>query len=294
MDILVIDDNAQVRKMLSSYLIKNGHIVEMANDGKQGWDLIDRVKGDYDLIFTDIKMPVMNGLELLEKIRAANLDIPVIIMTGYAVIELTLKAFKLGAYDFLTKPFEFKPLLATLDKIESLKVSKQEMVNISKFYSATVEFTIPSKTGLLKSLIPNLQSHFKPLCDFYRVDSHAIASCLFETTRNAIVYGNLGLDPSLKEQSIDRFNDMIIEREAMPEYSEKQVNIRAELSSKELRFLVADQGSGFDTSNVPMFDENMKTLPSERGMFIVSSNMDEVSWNEKGNEITMVKRMGRE
>ena len=89
MDILVIDDNAQVRKMLSSYLIKNGHVVEMANDGKQGWDMIERVNGQYDLIFADIKMPVMNGLELLEKIHAKQLDIPVIIMTGYAVIELT-------------------------------------------------------------------------------------------------------------------------------------------------------------------------------------------------------------
>jgi CheY-like chemotaxis protein/anti-sigma regulatory factor (Ser/Thr protein kinase) len=289
MDILVIDDNAQVRKMLSSYLIKNGHVVEMANDGKQGWDMIERVKGQFDLIFTDIKMPVMNGLELLERIRANNMDIPVIIMTGYAVIELTLKAFKLGAYDFLTKPFEFKPLLATLDKIETIKASKQEMVNISEHYRAIVEFSLPSKTRYIKSLIPILHRHFKSLCELHKQDSHTISSCLFEAVKNAIVYGNLGLSPELKEQSIDHFNDQIIEREATS-FGNKQVHIRAELNADYLKFEVEDQGKGFDTAALPQYNENMKSLPVERGLFLIRSNMDEVSWNQKGNCITMIKR----
>ena len=291
MDILVIDDNAQVRKMLSSYLIKNGHNVEMANDGKQGWELIENSKGNYDLIFTDIKMPVMNGLELLERIKEKDLDIPVIIMTGYAVIELTLQAFKLGAYDFLTKPFEFKPLLATLEKIESLKADKKEQLKLAEYYDATIYFAIPSQTKHLKSLIPTLQTHFKPLCDLYKKDSHAIASSLFEVVRNAIVYGNLEVDPVLKEQSIDRFNDAIKNRENDPKYSNKRVLVKAQINSSELRFDVEDQGKGFDTSRIPQFDEKMKTLPTERGMFIVNSNMDEVIWNETGNRITMVKKL---
>lgn len=290
MDILVIDDNAQVRKMLSSYLIKNGHIVEMANDGKQGWDMIERANGEYDLIFSDIKMPVMNGLELLERLRSQNLDIPVIIMTGYAVIELTLKAFKLGAYDFLTKPFEFKPLLATLDKIESIKAGKQEMVNISEHYRAHVQFSIPSKTRYIKSLIPILHNHFKPLCELHKQDSHAISSCLFETVKNAIVFGNLEMNPDLKEQSSEQFNDQIIEREATNLYGNRQVHVRADLNAEQLKFEIEDEGNGFDTSALPEYDESMKTLPEERGLFLVKANMDEVTWNESGNCITMVKR----
>lgn len=289
MDILVIDDNAQVRKMLSSYLIKNGHVVEMANDGKQGWDMIDRSNGDYDLIFTDIKMPVMNGLELLEKIHSRGFDIPVIVMTGYAVIELTLKAFKLGAYDFLTKPFEFKPLLTTLDKIESIKADKEAMINVSQYYQASVQFRIPSKTKYLKNIIPMLHSHFKPLCDFYKIDSHAIASCLFETIRNAIVFGNLEVNPAIKRESIDRFNDLIREREAMDQFAGRQVIIRGDFDQEALKFEVEDQGEGFDVSAVPRYDESMKSLPESRGMFIVTSSMDHVEWNEKGNCIKMFK-----
>lgn len=290
MDILVVDDNAQVRKMLSSYLAKNGHVVEMANDGKQGWDMIERANGNFDLIFIDIKMPVMNGLELLERIRSHNMDIPVIVMTGYAVIELTLKAFKLGAYDFLTKPFEFKPLLATLDKIETIKTSKQEIINISEHYKANVVFSIPSKTRYIKSLIPILHNHFKSLCELHKTDSHAISSCLFEAVRNAMVYGNLELTPEQKAQSIDAFNDLIIEREATNLYGNRQVHIRAELNAQMLKFEVEDQGKGFDSSQLPEYDETMTSLPEARGLFLVKANMDEVYWNESGNCITMIKR----
>ncbi len=293
MNILVIDDNAQVRKMLSSYLAKNGHTVDIANDGKQGLDLIEQPHNSYDLIFTDIKMPVMNGLELLEKIRTKELDVPVIIMTGYAVIELTLKAFKLGAYDFLTKPFEFKPLLATLDKIESLKADKQEMINVSKFYRSKIQFSIPSQTKYIKSLVPTIQSHYKYLCELYRQDIHGIASCLFETIKNAIVYGNLGLEPAMKKDLPEEFNDMIIQREADSHYSEKKVTVRAEFDQHKLVFEIEDEGMGFDRGTLPDFSVPITVMPENRGLFIVHSNMDEVSWNDNGNCIRMVKYLQR-
>ena len=183
------------------------------------------------------------------------------------------------------------PLLATLDKIETLKSNKHEQVQITEHYSAQVQFNIPSKLRHIKSLIPILHNHFKPLCDLQKLDSHIISSCLFETVKNAIIYGNLELDPQLKEQSIDHFNDLIIEREATNLYGNRQVFIRAELNSDFLKFEIEDQGKGFDTSALPVYDDNMKTLPIERGLFLVKTNMDEVSWNLSGNCITMIKRL---
>ncbi len=289
MNILVVDDNAQVRRMLSSYLAKNGHQAEMANDGKQAWDLISQSNASYDLIFTDIKMPVMNGLELLEKMRSNNLDIPVIIMTGYAVIELTLKAFKLGAYDFLTKPFEFDPLLETLDKIESLRKDKLQMAKVSEFYEAKIQFSIPSKLNHIKSLIPVLQGHYKYLCEFYKQDVHGIASCIFEAVRNAVLFGNLELDPKMKKASSKDFYSLSQKRESIPEYAERKVLIRAELNQKFLKFEVEDQGKGFDVESLPDFKDPTSPMPEGKGLFIVYSNMDEVHWNETGNCLTMTK-----
>ncbi len=289
MNILVVDDNAQVRRMLSSYLSKNGHQAEMANDGKQAWDLISRPDSSYDLIFTDIKMPVMNGLELLEEMRSNDLDIPVIIMTGYAVIELTLKAFKLGAYDFLTKPFEFDPLLVTLEKIESLRKDKQQMAKASEFYEAKVQFSIPSKLEYIDSLIPILQGHYKYLCEFYKQDTLGIASCIFEAVRNAILYGNLALDPEMKKRSAQEFSNLTKKRESNPEFVERKVIIRAELNQRHLKFEIEDQGKGFDIEALPDFRDPASPVPEGKGLFIIHSKMDEVQWNETGNCLTMIK-----
>ncbi len=164
-----------------------------------------------------------------------------------------------------------------------------EIIEVSKYYSANIQWTIPSKLRIIKSLIPNLQDHIKPLCDYYKSDSYGIASSLFEAIRNAIVYGNLELDPELKNKSVDRFNDLIKEREVLPEYGDRKVFVRGEVNADYIKFEVEDQGSGFDTKTIPQFDESMKTLPVGRGLFIMNSNMDSVSWNESGNCITMTK-----
>ncbi|MCP4755972.1 MAG: response regulator [Proteobacteria bacterium] len=289
MHILVIDDNFQVRKMLCSYLEKNNHHVEMAKDGKQGWDIIAAPGNSFDLIFADIKMPVMNGLELLEKIRKNGYEVPVIIMTGYAVIELTLKAFKLGAYDFLTKPFEFETLLAALNKIDSLRTDKLDLINISQFYKASIQYDIPSRIQYIKSLIPALQNHYKPICDLHFQDCHGIASCLFEAMQNAIIYGNLELDSQLKAESLEQFYTLVRQKEAEPEFGDKTVVVRAEFSSERLIFEIEDKGKGFDTNAVSELDNPESLLPTGRGIFIIKSYMDDVSWNDSGNRITMVK-----
>lgn len=289
MRILVIDDNAQVRKMLSSFLMKNRHQVISAKDGKEGWEIIKEEDSSLDLIFADVKMPVMNGLELLEKIRQNELDIPIIIMTGYAVIELTLKAFKLGAFDFLTKPFEFDSLLVTLDKVESLKSTKLDLLEITKDYKASIHYAIPSHTKYLKSVIPALHAHYKPLCELVGNETHGIGSSLFEVIQNAIVYGNLGVSSSIREKSLEKFLALLKKRQVDPLFFNKRVTIDAELSAEKLIFTVQDEGSGFDTSSLPDYYNPDSLMPSGRGLFIVHSHMDEVQWNETGNTITLVK-----
>jgi len=294
MRILLADDNAQVRRMLSSYLSKNGHEVETAKDGRAAWELILANQEGFDLVFADVKMPVMNGLELLEKIQENDIEVPVIIMTGYAVIELTMKAFKLGAFDFLTKPFEFESLLATLEKIASLRSTRLDLLNISKYYQASLGYAIPSHTKYIHSLIPALQNHYKPLCDLARQNANSIGSCLFEAVQNAIIYGNLGIDAKLRETSLTDFLALLKQRQDDISYQKKMVRIRAELSVKALKFEVEDEGEGFDPSTLPDFHNPESLLPRGRGLFIIHSYMDKVSWNEKGNCLTMTKTLEKE
>ncbi len=102
--ILVVDDKDSIRKMLSETLKAEGHEVEVA---KSGHTAVEKARqGRFDLVLTDLKMPEMDGLSVLERIREDNPETSVIVMTAYGTIEDAVKAIKFGAYDFLTKPFD--------------------------------------------------------------------------------------------------------------------------------------------------------------------------------------------
>jgi len=289
MYILVVDDNTQVRKLLIKFLSQNGHEAVAAEDGQEGWDIFDSSKKEFDVILSDIMMPEMNGLELLEKLRENECNVPVIIITGYAAVNLTLKAFKLGAFDFLVKPLDFKVLLSSLNKIESFKSEIKEIIDISRFYNATVEYSLPSQTKYIPSLIPSIQKHYISLCELSKINKDAISSCVFEAVQNAIIYGNLDLDPTLREESQEAFTAELEKREADPNYADKKVKIIGHFCEKFLKLEIEDQGKGFDNKAFKGVNKETELLPKGRGLFIIKLFMDDVIWNESGNKITMIK-----
>jgi len=125
--ILVIDDKDAMRKMVSQTLIEEGHSVETATDGAVGMEMV-RDKS-YDLVITDLKMPNMDGLEVLSGIKDINNDTAVIVMTAYGTIETAVSAMKHGAYDFLTKPFDTEHMLVLVDKaIKSQRIMAENEI----------------------------------------------------------------------------------------------------------------------------------------------------------------------
>ncbi|MCK5125732.1 MAG: sigma-54-dependent Fis family transcriptional regulator [candidate division Zixibacteria bacterium] len=112
--ILVIDDKDSMRKMVSQTLAEEGYLVDTAKNGSDG---IDKAKEKpFDLVITDMKMAEMDGLQVLSNIKQLNNETAVIIMTGYGTIETAVSAMKMGAYDFLTKPFDSDHMLVLVDK----------------------------------------------------------------------------------------------------------------------------------------------------------------------------------
>jgi two-component system nitrogen regulation response regulator NtrX len=107
--ILVIDDEKAIRRSIKEILEFEGHKVEEAEDGQMGMNM--SLKGNYDVILTDIKMPKMDGMELLQKLGEANVQSTVLIMSGHGTIETAVEAVKKGAYDYLAKPIDLNRLL---------------------------------------------------------------------------------------------------------------------------------------------------------------------------------------
>ncbi len=110
--ILVIDDEKSIRNTLKEILEYENHEVQDAADGLEGLKKIESEK--FDVVLCDIKMPKMDGLELLEKVMELNNDTPVIMISGHGTIETAVEAIKKGAYDFISKPLDLNRMLITL------------------------------------------------------------------------------------------------------------------------------------------------------------------------------------
>ena len=113
--IMIVDDEMIVRESFLHWFEKDGHTVATAASGFEALDKIE--KFPYEVLFVDIKMPGMDGIELLEKIKTDYPDTIVIIITAYGSIESAVKAMKIGASDYLLKPFKPEQLTLVLEKI---------------------------------------------------------------------------------------------------------------------------------------------------------------------------------
>ena len=122
--LLVIDDEANMRHMLATVLKKADYIVESASDGAEGLRLIEQSR--YDFILCDIKMPNMGGMEFLEAARDRLNGTTVIMMSAYGSIDTAIGAMKLGAYDYISKPFKTDEVYLTLKKAEERESLKKE------------------------------------------------------------------------------------------------------------------------------------------------------------------------
>ncbi len=111
--ILVIDDERSIRRTLKEILEYEDYIVDLAKDGAEGLELV--TKNKYDIILCDIKMPKMDGIEVLEKIsEISTTDAPVIMISGHGNVDTAVEAIKKGAFDFIEKPLDLNRLLITI------------------------------------------------------------------------------------------------------------------------------------------------------------------------------------
>ncbi len=118
--ILIIDDERSIRDTLQEILSFEGYDVDTAAEGLEGLKFFE--ENDYDAVLCDVKMPNIDGLEVLESILAMNQYVPVIMITGHGNVEIAVKALKKGAFDFIEKPLDLNFLLITLQ--DALDASK--------------------------------------------------------------------------------------------------------------------------------------------------------------------------
>ena len=133
--ILAIDDEQSILESLKEILEYENHQVDVASDGEAGIELYKNNK--YDAVFLDIKMPKMDGLEVLDQLNEVNEDVPVIMISGHGTIDTAVESIKKGAYDFIEKPFDLNRLLVTLRNAMDRKNLVRETRRLKKKIART-------------------------------------------------------------------------------------------------------------------------------------------------------------
>ena len=290
--ILVVEDSPTQAMQIALLLQDAGFETELAGNGKEALALLG--KGPFDLVLTDMVMPEMNGLELVEAVRRDRPAVPVVLMTALGSEELAVEALRRGAASYVPKRILNEEIVSTLENV--LGVARAEWDRrkvLGCLTAADLSFTLENDGRLAEPLIAHLEPHLERLHGWDRTERMRICLALREAVLNAIEHGNLEVSSDLRQVDEREFRDKLDERRRQPPYAERRVRVRAQISREEAVFDVADEGPGFNPSTLPDPDDpaNMERIGG-RGLLLIRTFMDEVRHNAAGNRITLVKRSG--
>ncbi|MCF6150135.1 MAG: response regulator [Candidatus Kuenenia sp.] len=155
--ILVVDDDFFVRETVSLILGKYDYSVTLCENANDA--MIKFQTNDFDVVLTDYKMPHVSGIELIEKIRTINEEIPAILMTAYAELNTAIDAIKKGVFEFIIKPYKPEYLLSIIEKA----VKHNRLIQIEKAYKRTLEAEVEQKTCELKNALMQVKRMSKEI-----------------------------------------------------------------------------------------------------------------------------------
>lgn len=289
--VLVVDDSATDRRMATLLLEKNPHIhVISAVDGE---DALEQIESHLpDLVVTDLMMPRLNGLQLVEAIRQDYPLLPVILMTAAGSEEIACEALQKGAASYVPK----KALGTELGEVaERVLANSREERSQSRLLNRLqyLEFRFEIETEL--SLLLALAAHLRQSVMQHRIcspsDAVRVGIALEEALTNAYYHGNLEVSSELREKDYRLYYDTAQQRTTEEPYCRRRIQAHSKITPFAAEFTITDDGPGFDRSALPdPTDPKNLERPSGRGLLLMQTFMDEVRFNDAGNQVTLVKR----
>lgn len=290
--ILVVDDVALDRHLVGALIEEHvGWAAVFAEDGRDALALIKLQVPD--VVLTDLQMPEMNGLELVEAIRRDYSYLPVILMTAHGSEEIAVTALKAGAASYVPKRDLARDLVPTTQKVLDMsRTTRNQQQILECLVETEFRFLLSNDPHRVQPLINHLQDHLTLMNLVDKAGLIRVGTALHECLINAMEHGNLELTSDLRESEHSKaYRQLVEKRRHLQPYCDRHVLVVARFSRQEAVFVVHDDGIGFDTSMLPdpRDPANLQKC-SGRGLFLIRTFMDEVRFNETGNEITMVKR----
>lgn len=288
--ILLVEDDPAVRRALADVLRHFGYEPWEAADGREAFAIFSR--NPADIVITDVRMPGISGLELLARIKQTAPETCVVIMTGYGGEDTAIQAIRNGASNYFKKPVNLAEFTYAVGVLADLVRSRREHTfdqRLLERESRTVRLG-----NDLDAIYPVIRELTVSAAAFgFDVESVRIA--LLEALTNAIEHGSLGISLEKKRAALrdGSLRELYRSRAALVPWKERSVRAEYELTPARISCRVTDEGDGFDWRALPDCTDPENLLAgSGRGIVVIRLSMDEVRFNDRGNEITLIKRPG--
>jgi CheY-like chemotaxis protein len=291
MKILIVEDDFASRTFLKETMESRGHETRVAEDGLEGLNAFKEFQPD--LVFSDINMPKMDGLEMLKEIRKEGKNSIIVMSTAYGCEEYAIQAIKLRANNYLRKPIRHNELLPLLNKYSLFLENKTSKPgNISWDTRQNFSLSLTNEVELIPDTVNLLvKATSKALAEHHQFD---VRLGLSELLINSIEYGNLEISSEEKKiafgEGIKKLEDLRKTQMAKPDFSYRQVKVVYSLSDTLCEWVITDQGKGFDWQNHLKECENSNPLDMEcKGIFLSRFHFDTLSYVGNGNVVRVTK-----
>jgi CheY-like chemotaxis protein len=289
--LLVVDDSAMDRRLVGGILEKNPDwTVIYAVNGK---DALAEIEMHIpDLVLTDMQMPEMNGLELVTAVKEEYPLIPVLLMTAQGSEEIAVQALKQGAASYVPKRRLAQDLRETVERVlGTADVDRSESRLMHRVTRQQTTFILETDSTLVPSVVNYIQQAMTRMrfCD--DTDCLRVGVALEEALLNSYYHGNLEISSELRETDHNAYYQLSKKRSHESPYCNRKIYVESLLTPDECRFTIRDEGPGFDPAMLPdATDPANLERPCGRGLLLIRTFMDEVQYNERGNEVTLIKR----
>jgi len=286
--ILIVDDDAvdreHARRCLRS--LEGIEFVE-ATDGEDALAKIQQ--GVPDLVITDLRMPRIDGLELVRRLSREHPELPLVLTTAQGSEQIAVEALRSGAASYVPKGEMDYDLAATIMHIlEMIEARGMRRHLIEYLDGAEARFELENDPSLVPLLAAYLEEDLERLGFGDPIIRGQVEIALVEALSNAMIHGNLEVSSELRRESLQAWDRAITERRERAPWAKRRVTCVARESRELVEYVISDEGSGFDISKLPdpTAPENLLKM-SGRGVMLMRTFMDEVRYENGGSRLVM-------
>ncbi len=294
--ILLAEDSQTQSLQIRALLEQSQFEVDAVSTGKE---VVQRLESRqrYDLILTDMMMPGINGLQVVRAVRFHYPGTPVILITGQGTDALVIEALEDGAAGYVPKSQMREKLIEEIDQVlHAAEIDRSYELLLGCLQRNEFVFTLGNDTRLIGPLINLLLQMMSGLGLSDSTDRVRIGLALEHALLNAMFRGNLEITTEQLPRAREvlraaQLEGLAAERASEAPYRDRKVYLDALMDRDEAKFVIRDEGPGFDISRVPRPGDVARLDCDEgQGLFRMTTFMDEVTFNGLGNEVTLIKR----